>query len=127
MFTENHISIINGIRLIEDGTGNVTEKIDLTTLGDISDNYLVEGMDEDYLMIRSNQQGFLMMIDRKTGTKTLLYKELLDVEQQKYAETNDLPYYGDNLKFLKREGDALLFNNDYVQDGKIYKFMLGGS
>ncbi|WP_280786469.1 hypothetical protein [Paenibacillus sp. PastF-3] len=78
-------------------------------------------------MIRSNQQGFLMMIDRKTGTKTLLYKELLDVEQQKYAETNDLPYYGDNLKFLKREGDALLFNNDYVQDGKIYKFMLGGS
>jgi hypothetical protein len=125
----NQLLLTDGkiLRLIEDGTGNVTEKIDLTTLRDISDNYLVEGMDEDYLMIRSNQQGFLMMIDRKTGTKTLLYKELLDVEQQKYAETNDLPFYGDNLKFLKREGDALLFNNDYVQDGKIYKFMLGGS
>ncbi|MEK4287986.1 hypothetical protein [Paenibacillus sp. FSL P4-0502] len=72
-----------------------------------------------------------MMIDRKTSAKTsaktLLYKALLDVEQQKYAETNDLPFFGDNLKFLKREGDALLFNNEYVQDGKVYKFMLDGS
>ncbi|OME37257.1 hypothetical protein NSS98_18885 [Paenibacillus sp. FSL E2-0274] len=71
-------------------------------------------MDKDFLLIRSNQQGFLMMIDRKTSAKTLLYKALLDVEQQKYAETNDLPFFGDNLKFLKREGDALLFNNEYV-------------
>ncbi|MEK4208591.1 MULTISPECIES: hypothetical protein [Paenibacillus] len=84
-------------------------------------------MDKDFLLIRSNQQGFLMMIDRKTSAKTLLYKALLDVEQQKYAETNDLPFFGDNLKFLKREGDALLFNNEYVQDGKVYKFMLDGS
>ncbi|MEK3737176.1 hypothetical protein BJP48_07650 [Paenibacillus odorifer] len=84
-------------------------------------------MDEDFLLIRSNQQGFLMMIDRKTSAKTLLYKALLDVEQQKYAETNDLPFFGDNLKFLKREGDALLFNNEYVQDGKVYKFMLDDS
>ncbi|MEK4189287.1 hypothetical protein [Paenibacillus sp. FSL L8-0494] len=68
-----------------------------------------------------------MIIDRKTDAKTLLYKALLDEEQQKYAETNDLPFFGDNLKFLKREGDALLFNNEYVQDGKVYKFTLDGS
>ncbi|CAH1056797.1 copper amine oxidase N-terminal domain-containing protein [Paenibacillus pseudetheri] len=125
----NQLLLTDGklLRLIEDGTGNVTESIELTTLGGNSDNYLVEGMDEDFLLIRSNQQGFLMMIDRKIGTKTLLYKVLLDVEQQKYAETNDLPFYGDNLKFLKREGEALLFKNEYVQDGKVYKFMLDGS
>lgn len=78
--------------MIEDGTGKVTETINLNTLGGNSDNYLVEGMDEDFLLIRSNQQGFLIMIDRKTGAKTLLYKALFDVEQQKYAETNDLPF-----------------------------------
>ncbi|OMC95008.1 hypothetical protein BJP49_14940 [Paenibacillus odorifer] len=125
----NQLLLTDGkiLRLIEDGTGKVTETINLNTLGGNSDNYLVEGMDEDFLLIRSNQQGFLMMIDRKTSAKTLLYKALLDVEQQKYAETNDLPFFGDNLKFLKREGDALLFNNEYVQDGKVYKFMLDGS
>jgi hypothetical protein len=55
-----------------------------------------------------------------------LYKALLDPEQQNYAETNDLPFYGDNLKFLKREGAALLFTNEYVRDGQVYKFLLDG-
>jgi hypothetical protein len=126
--TGNQLLLTDGktLRLIEDGTGNVTQTLDLTKLGGVDDTYLVEGMDEDFLLIRPNQQGLLMLIDRKTGTKTLLYKALLDPEQQNYAENNDIPYFGDNLKFLKREGDTLLFTNEYVQDGKVYKYILGG-
>ncbi|MFE4709834.1 copper amine oxidase N-terminal domain-containing protein [Paenibacillus sp. NPDC056722] len=125
----NQLLLTDGktLRLIEDGTGNVTQTLDLTKLGGVSDTYLVEGMDDDFLLIRPNQQGFLMLIDRKTGSETLLYKELLDPEQQNFAETNDLPFFGDNLKFVKREGNALLFTNEYVRDGKVYKFNLSGN
>ncbi|MFC3746151.1 copper amine oxidase N-terminal domain-containing protein [Paenibacillus sp. GCM10012306] len=124
----NQLVLTDGktLRLIEDGTGNVTQTLDLTKIGGVSDTYLVEGMDDDFLLIRPNQQGFLTLIDRKTGTQTLLYKELLDPEQQNFAETNDLPFFGDNLKFVKREGNALLFTNEYVRDGKVYKFNLNG-
>lgn len=123
---DNTLLLTDGktLRLIEDGTGNVTETIDLTKLGGEIDKYLVEGMDDDFLLIRPNQKGILMLIDRKTGAKTLLYKKLLNTEQQEYAETNDIPFYGDNLKFLKREGDSLLFKNEYVRDGTIYRFPL---
>ncbi|MEC0168033.1 copper amine oxidase N-terminal domain-containing protein [Paenibacillus graminis] len=114
------------LRLIEDGTGKVTAVIDLVKLGGEADTYLVEGMDDDFLLIRPNQKGLLLLIERKTGKQTLLYQKLLDTEQQKYAETNDLPFYGDYLKFIKREGNALLFTNEYVRDGKIYKYLLAG-
>lgn len=112
------------LRLIEDGTGKVTDTLDLVKLGGESDTYLVEGMDDDCLLIRPNQKGLLKLIERKTGKQTLLYQKLLDAEQKEYAETNDLPFFGDNLKFVKREGNTLLFTNEYVLDGKIYKYIL---
>lgn len=114
------------LRVIEDGTGKVTETLDLVKLGGESDKYLLEGMDDDFLLIRPNQKGLLMLIDRKTGEKTLLYKELLDTDQQEYAETNDIPFYGDQLQFIRREGDVLLFENGAVRDGRIYKYAFKG-
>ncbi|MBW4081194.1 copper amine oxidase N-terminal domain-containing protein [Paenibacillus sp. S150] len=115
------------LRLIEDGTGKVSAAIDMAELGGESGAYLVEGMDDDFLLIRPNQKGLLLLVERNTGKRTLLYQELLDSGQQEYAETNDIPFHGDNLKFIKREGDALLFTNEYVQDGKVYKYILTGN
>lgn len=112
------------LRVIEDGTGKVKETLNLVKLGGIDDKYLVEGIDDDFLLIRPNQKGLLMLIDRKTGAQTLLYKELLDAEQQVYAETNDIPFYGDRLEYIKREGNVLQFKNQAVQDGRIYKYDL---
>ncbi|MNL30687.1 hypothetical protein D3C87_1524380 [compost metagenome] len=112
------------LRVIEDGTGKVAETIDLAKLGGVDDKYLIEGMDEDFLLIRPTQKGLLTLIDRKTGAKTLLYKELLDADQQLYAETNDLPFFGDWLEFVERKGNLLLFKNQAVRDGRIYEYDL---
>ncbi|MNC76288.1 hypothetical protein D3C75_1279770 [compost metagenome] len=83
-------------------------------------------MDEDFMLIRPMRTGFLMLIDRNTGTKTLPYQSLLDAEQRAYAETNDLPYFGDQLEYIERKGNLLLFKNQVVQDGRIYEYDLCG-
>ncbi|MEK5027503.1 copper amine oxidase N-terminal domain-containing protein [Paenibacillus sp. FSL M7-1046] len=121
---DNNLVLTDGkiLRVIEDGTGKVKETLDLVKLGGEDDNYLVEGIDDDFLLIRPNQKGILMFIDRKTGGKTLLYKELLNQEQQQYAETNDVPYYGDELKFIKREGNTLQFK--LGREDQIYNYRM---
>ncbi|WP_068603596.1 stalk domain-containing protein [Paenibacillus swuensis] len=109
----NQLLITDGhtLRLIEDGTGAETETLDLQKLGGEKDEYFVEGMDEDILLIRPNDSGILMLIDRKFGTNTALYKKLLSKEEQEYVEVNDVPYRGDHLTFVKRSGDVLYFKN----------------
>lgn len=109
----------NTLRLIQDGTGNVTATLDLSKLGGGEDDaYYLEGIDKDILLLRGSNKGLLTLVDRATGERTLLYKELLTAEDQEYAEMNDLPYYGDTLKFIKRSGDKLYFTNDSPLTGK---------
>lgn len=122
---EKNVSIINDqlvlldgktLRLIEDGSGKLIETIDLVRLGGEDDNYFVEYFDKDVLLLRANKSGILKLVDRDTETVTVLYKELLDAKQQEYVETNDTPYIGDFLKIVKREGDMLLFKNEFPYD-----------
>lgn len=109
----------NTLRFVQDGTGNITATLDLLKLGGTEeDAYYIEGIDNDILLLRGNQKGLLTLIDRKTGERTLLYKELLTAKDQEYAENNDVPYKGDTLKFVKRSGDKLYFLNDSPLTGK---------
>ncbi|KRE22770.1 copper amine oxidase N-terminal domain-containing protein [Paenibacillus sp. Soil522] len=114
------------LRLIEDGTGEVTETLDLLKLGGEEDLYFIEYIDKDVLLIRPGQKGLLMLVDRETGRRTMLYKELLDAKHQEYAEFNDTPYHGDFLKLVKREGDILYFKNEYPydKDNNIYSLTI---
>ncbi|MFD0671883.1 stalk domain-containing protein [Cohnella sp. GCM10027633] len=129
----NTIVLTNGkqLRLIEDGTGNVLEKIDLTKIGGENDNYFVEGIDEDFLLLRANKSGMLKLYDRRTQEVVLLYKELLNPSLFEITETYTQPMVGagDYLTFVKREGDALLFRNEapYVSEEQrmvIHRFEL---
>lgn len=102
----------NTLRFIQDGTGNVIDTLDLVKLGGEEDAYYVEGIDKEIILLRGNQNGLLTLINRQTGERTLLYKELLTAKDQEYAENNDVPFKGDTLKFIKRSGDKLYFIND---------------
>lgn len=109
----------NMLRLVQDGTAKVTTTLDLQKLGGEEQSYYLEGIDQDILLLRGSQKGLLTLIDRHTGERTLLYKELLTAEDQKFAETNDMPSNnGDTLKFVKRSGDKLYFLNDSPLTGK---------
>ncbi|MBW7458792.1 stalk domain-containing protein [Paenibacillus sepulcri] len=116
------------LRLIQDGTGAVTQTIDLVKLGGEDDSYFIEAFDKDFLLIRPNQKGLLTLIDRATGASTLLYKKLLTAEEQDYAENNDVPYYGDQLKYMKREDSTLYFVNNADDPSKPeYTYTLRGA
>lgn len=103
------------LRLIEDGTGRVTETIDLAKLmGDDKAAtqgrlYHVEMFDPDAALIRSSDTGYLTLVDRATGERTLLYKEFLEGEQLTRIEQNDPMLPGDFLRYSGRSGSKLSF------------------
>ncbi|WP_454191527.1 stalk domain-containing protein [Paenibacillus sp. Marseille-Q7038] len=98
------------LRILEDGTGKIIQTYDLKKLGSEDDTYFVEAVDKEYLLIRPNKKGLLTYIDRATGERTLLYKQLLNKADQEYAEINDIPFYGDQIRFTLRKGDTLTFH-----------------
>lgn len=98
------------LRILEDGTGKISQTYDLKKLGGEDDTYFVEAVDKEYLLIRPNNKGLLTYIDRATGERTLLYKKLLGKADQEYAEINDIPFFGDQIRFTLRKGDTLTFH-----------------
>ncbi|GIP42773.1 hypothetical protein J45TS6_12320 [Paenibacillus sp. J45TS6] len=98
------------LRILEDGTGKISQTYDLKKLGGEDDTYFVEAVDKEYLLIRPNKKGLLTYIDRATGERTLLYKKLLGKADQEYAEINDVPFFGDQIRFTERKGDTLTFH-----------------
>lgn len=100
------------LRLIEDGTGAVSESIDLTKLmhADATQNptYNVEGFYSDIALIRPRDTASLTLVDRTTGTQTLLYERLLDADDREWLlEQWDSMFPGDDLKFAGRSGNKL--------------------
>lgn len=108
------------LRILEDHTGSVKETYDLIELGGVEGKYAVEAVEDDFLLIRSNTKGLLTYIDRRTRERIVLYKELLPLEEQQYAENNDVPYYGDEIYFLRRTEQNLEFKITEELSGKQY-------
>ncbi|QHW32844.1 copper amine oxidase N-terminal domain-containing protein [Paenibacillus rhizovicinus] len=108
----HHLLMTDGktLRILADGTADVEQTLDLVKLGGEEDNYFVEGIADDFVLIRPNRSGLLTLVDRKTGGSVQLYKQLLSAEEITLAETNDT-IYGDWLQYVKREGSTLYFKN----------------
>ncbi|MWV44111.1 hypothetical protein GRF59_10755 [Paenibacillus sp. HJL G12] len=124
----NELLLTDGkkLRIIEDGTGKVKETLDLVKLGGEDSEYFIEGAGDDFLLIRPNDSGLLTLVDRKSGESVKLYDKLLSKEEIEYAQMNDVPYKGDWLEYVKREGKTLYFKNNSMlsQDKKVYTYTL---
>jgi len=105
------------LRVIEDGTGNVLNTLDLVKLGNRGSDhsYNVEAMDDDMLLIRDAKLLYydLLLVNRHSGRSVTVYKEVLSAAQQKEIEpllAESGPFsIGDGLKFQKRVGDLVYF------------------
>ncbi|SFE54441.1 Copper amine oxidase N-terminal domain-containing protein [Paenibacillus algorifonticola] len=106
-----------------DSSGATLEEYDLPKLGGKDEVYAVLGMGQGYLIIRPNKTGLLTLVDLKTGTATLLYKQFLSTAEQEYAEMNDIPYHGDELAFTGETSKGVLsFSYRSALDGKSYTY-----
>lgn len=101
------------LRMIEDGTGNIVDQLDLVKLGGGSkEKYAVEGLYDDVILMRTASKGRLLLIDRHTNQSVTLYKELLDASWQKQiSEDVDIDSFGsgDYLQFDKRVNNTFYF------------------
>lgn len=103
------------LRMIEDGTGNVVDELDLVKLGGGSnEKYAVEGLYDDIILMRTASKGRLLLIDRHTNQSVTLYKELLDASLQKQISKDvDIDSFGsgDYLQFDKRVNNTFYFTS----------------
>lgn len=102
-----------------DASGKVTSSLNLSTLAGVQTSYSVVGISDKYVIIRPNHKGLLTLIDLRDKSSILLYKKLLNTEEQEYCETNDVPYYGDDLMFTgeNASGDLTFENHGYSTSG----------
>ncbi|MEK3714100.1 copper amine oxidase N-terminal domain-containing protein [Paenibacillus sp. FSL R7-0333] len=101
------------LRLIEDGTGAVSETVDIpkllgtTVAQDVY--YNVEAVYPDALLVRPTDTAFLTLVDRATGKQTVLYKQLLNAERQREVEQPDFMFPGDYIYFTGRTDNVFTF------------------
>ena len=125
--------------LYDDQTTKLITEYDLVALGGEDENYFIEGMGQDYLLIRPNLKGVLMLVKPNTKEKVELYKEIFknDPERLEYFEENDTPYNrGDDLKFIGEKNGVLYFKTSVFNEKTVnninckkrcYLVMLTGS
>lgn len=57
--------------VVNDHTGEIEKTYDLVALGGEDDNYFIEGIGQDFLLIRPNRKGVLSLVYPATGEKVL--------------------------------------------------------
>jgi hypothetical protein len=104
-----------------DSSGKVMKEYDLAALTGFDETFSVEGIGNSYALVRPNKTGLLTLIDLDTGETRQLYKQL-NAEEQEYAETNDVPFHGDHIKFEGEKDGQLHFSYHSIFDNKEHTF-----
>ncbi|WP_334075977.1 copper amine oxidase N-terminal domain-containing protein [Paenibacillus sp. A14] len=97
--------------------GKVAETIDLAKLGGPDDEYGLEAVEPDFLLIRPFSTGALLVVDRATGKSTPLYRKLLDQASIGKIDSSDWSS-GDGLVYTGRDGNRLSFQWALPGSGK---------
>ncbi|WP_141501164.1 stalk domain-containing protein [Paenibacillus luteus] len=120
--TGKNALLLNGTQLIEvNRDGSVKATHDLKTLTGLdASSFQVELYDEEYMVVRPHDTGWLTLIDRKTNKATRLADVLLDKDKLEIYRTIDIRdsyfYQWDGLKVIERVGSSLLLSHVYFMD-----------
>lgn len=108
------------LRLIDDGTGQVSEVVDLANLMGTDSSkkmyFNVEGFYSDIALIRPLDTGLLTLVNRNTCERLLLYRQFFNADRQKELEQTDVMFPGDSLRFTGRSDNKLTFTYSSGQE-----------
>lgn len=104
-----------------DTAGEVKQDYDLVKIVGLDETYSVEGIGDGFALVRPNTTGLLTLINLKTLEPVQLYKQL-NAQEQEYAEMNDVPYHGDEIKFKQEKDGVLYFSYNSIIDGQKHDF-----
>ncbi|RCX21695.1 copper amine oxidase-like protein [Fontibacillus phaseoli] len=99
---------------VYDTEGNEVETYNLPELAGKDETYAVLGAGKDYIVVRPNGTGLLTVINLKDNSSVELAEKLLTGDDLEYAQGNDVPYRGDELKFLGLDTATGLLGFSYV-------------
>ncbi|GGD86238.1 copper amine oxidase N-terminal domain-containing protein [Paenibacillus nasutitermitis] len=107
--------MINGRKLaVVSPEGFVSAEYNMQELGGADEDYVVEALYDDALLLRTYSSRTLRLIDLNTKKKYLLGQELLSEEEQKAIESSNAYGYGfqgDQLTLTGRKGDQFTFKH----------------
>ncbi|NBD26521.1 hypothetical protein [Paenibacillus glycinis] len=112
------IALVDGGRvLLAKPDGSVKQAADVRKMLDTEDAITVVYAADDALVVRLYLDQMLALVNLKTKTAVLLYKQLLPADERKRIEeasryAMDFDYNGDGFEFDRREGDAFYFTHD---------------
>ena len=84
---------------VYDTEGKAVNSYDLPTLVGKDEVYSVQGVMEDFLIVRPNRSGFLTYVDLNDHSVVELYKHLLTGRDLDYFSNRQDPYAGDDLRY----------------------------
>lgn len=114
---KGNVAIVNGSTLqLVNPTGKVAKTYDLAAVTGVQDDFTVEAIESDFLLVRPYKTATLFIIHPESKKSALIYKDLLDEEARKMIEeypSNELGFVGDGLTWIGYKDKTLTFKWDY--------------
>ncbi|WP_098741265.1 copper amine oxidase N-terminal domain-containing protein [Paenibacillus sp. EZ-K15] len=117
---KGNIAMMNGSTLaLVHPTGKTVKSYDLAALTGVKDSFIVEAIEQDFLLVRPYTKATLYIVHPTGKTAELIYPELLDEETIKVIEEmppNEVGFIGDGLTYIGYAGGKLTFqyNNPFL-------------
>lgn len=110
-------------------TGKVIKTYDLAAITGVKDDFVVEALHEDFLLVRPYKTATLFIIHPVSKKSVLIYPELLEGKAKELVEDyppNEAGFSGDSLTFKSYDGQTLTFewSHPFAEGKKSYSYKL---
>lgn len=122
---KGNIAMMNGSTLeLVHPTGKTVKTYNLAELTGVDDQFIIEAIEGDFLLVRPYKQATLYVVHPAGSTAKLIYPELLDADSKDMIEeypSNEVGYFGDGLTYKGYANGKLSFDFKNPFLGKIAK------